>query len=442
MQVLLLTGLLTTVSVLETLQVSAAVALGRALLPAGLAADRDRAHPHATPSATPRRSSRASCPSSRRPPGSCCRSPPDPPHLRRPRARRPTKPPEATEQEVQAYIDVGRQEGILEKEEEKLLLSIVDFGDTRVREVMTPRTDVVWIDVAVFADGSLRPLRRVEVLAHPGRPRVDRHASSASSTSRTRSRRSGREPSRSIAELMREAYFVPETKKVSELLREFQRRHLWMAIVVDEYGGVSGLVTVEDLLEEIVGEISDEHEDEREPVSRIGEGAFSVSGKANIGIVRDLFGRGPEEEEFTTVGRLPREPPRPHPAARRVLPRVGPALHGRGSRPPPGLPREDRAGRRALRRRPSALSQRRSASGSAESRPLSSGPLAHSDPSPSSAGPTRASRRSSTPSSARRSRSSRTSRRPRASASWASPGGRARRSLSSTRPASTGPSTG
>ena len=69
---------------------------------------------------------------------------------------------------------------------------------------------------------------------------------------------------------MREAYFVPETKKVSELLREFQRRHLWMAIVVDEYGGVSGLVTVEDLLEEIVGEISDEHEDEREPVSQGG----------------------------------------------------------------------------------------------------------------------------------------------------------------------------
>ena len=109
---------------------------------------------------------------------------------------------------------------------------------------------------------------------------------------------------RSIADLMREAYFVPETKKVSELLREFQRRHLWMAIVVDEYGGVSGLVTVEDLLEEIVGEISDEHEDEREPVSRIADGVFSVSGKANIAIVRDLFGRGPEEEEFTTVGRF------------------------------------------------------------------------------------------------------------------------------------------
>ncbi|HEV8119189.1 MAG TPA: transporter associated domain-containing protein, partial [Thermoanaerobaculia bacterium] len=96
--------------------------------------------------------------------------------------------------------------------------------------------------------------------------------------------------------------FVPESKKVSELLREFQRRHLWMAIVVDEYGGVSGLVTVEDLLEEIVGEISDEHEDEREAVSKMGEGAYSVSGKENIATVRELFGRGPEEEEFTTVG--------------------------------------------------------------------------------------------------------------------------------------------
>ena len=107
---------------------------------------------------------------------------------------------------------------------------------------------------------------------------------------------------RSIPDLMREAYFVPETKKVSELLREFQRRHLWMAIVVDEYGGVSGVVTVEDLLEEIVGEISDEHEDEREPVSRVGESVYSVSGKANIEVIRDLFGRGPEEEEFSTVG--------------------------------------------------------------------------------------------------------------------------------------------
>ena len=217
------------------------------------------------------------------------------------RAPAPEKPAEATEQEVRAYIDVGRQEGILEKEEEKLLMSIVDFGDTRVREVMTPRTDIAWIDVAssltvlfdLFVESKYS---RIPVV----RGSIDKVVGVVHVKDALQAIRSG--ANRSIADLMREAYFVPETKKVSELLREFQRRHLWMAIVVDEYGGVSGLVTVEDLLEEIVGDLSDEHEDEREPVSRAGESAYSVSGKANIEVVRDLFGRGPEEEEFTTLG--------------------------------------------------------------------------------------------------------------------------------------------
>ena len=217
------------------------------------------------------------------------------------RAQAAEKPPEATEQEVRAYIDVGRQEGILEKDEERLLLSIVDFGDTRVREVMTPRTDVVWIDAAasttvlfdLFVESKYS---RIPVV----RGSIDTVVGVVHVKDALQVLRAG--ANRSIPDLMREAYFVPETKKVSELLREFQRRHLWMAIVVDEYGGVSGLVTVEDLLEEIVGEISDEHEDEREPVSRVGESVYSVSGKANIEVIRDLFGRGPEEEEFTTIG--------------------------------------------------------------------------------------------------------------------------------------------
>jgi len=211
------------------------------------------------------------------------------------------KPAEATEQEVRAYIDVGRQEGILEKDEEKLLMSIVDFGDTRVREVMTPRTDIVWVDVAasltVLFDLFVETkYSRIPVV----RGSIDTIVGVVHVKDALEAVRSG--ASGTVASLMREAYFVPDSKKVSELLREFQRRHLWMAIVVDEYGGVSGLVTVEDLLEEIVGEISDEHEDEREPVSRAGDDAYSVSGKANIAVVRDLFGRGPEDEEFTTVG--------------------------------------------------------------------------------------------------------------------------------------------
>jgi CBS domain containing-hemolysin-like protein len=207
----------------------------------------------------------------------------------------------ATEEEVQAYIDVGRKEGILEKEEEKLLLSIVDFGDTRVREVMTPRTDIAWVDAAasfsVLADLFVSTkYSRIPV----ARGTIDRVIGIVHVKDTLGSIRAGASPP--IASLAREAYFVPETKKVSELLREFQRRHLWMAIVVDEYGGVSGLVTVEDLLEEIVGEISDEHEDEREGVTPAGENAWSVSGKQNVTMIAELFGRGPEEEEFTTVG--------------------------------------------------------------------------------------------------------------------------------------------
>ena len=209
--------------------------------------------------------------------------------------------PTATDEEVQAYIDVGREEGILEKEEEKLLLSIVDFGDTRVREVMTPRTDIVWIDSAASLDAVADLFARSKYSRLPvARGTIDTvagvvHVKDAFEALRLRQ-------NRPVSELLREAYFVPESKKVSELLREFQRRHLWMAIVVDEYGGVSGLVTVEDLLEEIVGEISDEHEDEREPVTRAGPQAYSVSGRENVSTIADLFQRSLEQGEFSSIG--------------------------------------------------------------------------------------------------------------------------------------------
>ncbi len=207
----------------------------------------------------------------------------------------------ATDEEVQAYIEVGRQEGILEKGEEKLLLSIVDFGDTRVREVMTPRTDIVWIDAAASFVELVDLLMQTKYSRIPvARGSIDRIVGIVHVKDTLEAIRAGASPP--ISSLAREVYFVPETKKVSELLREFQRRHLWMAIVVDEYGGVSGLATVEDLLEEIVGEISDEHEDEREAVAKIGEHGYSISGKESIATVAELFGRGPEEEEFTTVG--------------------------------------------------------------------------------------------------------------------------------------------
>jgi putative hemolysin len=216
-------------------------------------------------------------------------------------SRERTQTTPATEEEVQAYIDVGREEGILDKGEEKLLLSIVDFGDTRVREVMTPRTDIVSIDESESPDALADLFMATKYSRIPVvRGSIDKVAGTVHVKDMFEAMRRG--GPRSIAEILRQTYFVPESKKVSELLREFQRRHLWIAIVVDEYGGVSGLVTVEDLLEEIVGEIWDEHEDEREAVTPAGESAYSVSGKENVETIRELFGRGPEGEDFTSIG--------------------------------------------------------------------------------------------------------------------------------------------
>ena len=218
-------------------------------------------------------------------------------------SRERTQTTPATEEEVQAYIDVGREEGILDKGEEKLLLSIVDLGDTRVREVMTPRTDIVSIDESESPDALADLFMATKYSRIPVvRGSIDKVAGTVHVKDMFEAMRRG--GPRSIAEILRQTYFVPESKKVSELLREFQRRHLWIAIVVDEYGGVSGLVTVEDLLEEIVGEIWDEHEDEREAVTPAGESAYSVSGKENVETIRELFGRGPEGEDFTSIGGL------------------------------------------------------------------------------------------------------------------------------------------
>jgi putative hemolysin len=209
----------------------------------------------------------------------------------------------ASEEEIQAYIDVGREEGILEKEEEKLLLSIVDFGETMVKEVMTPRTDIV----SVEESATLEKLSDLFIESKYSRLPVTRgsvdnvvgivHVKDVFEAVR-------RGEPKALSGLVRPVQFVPETKRTAELLREFQRKHLQISIVVDEYGSVSGLVTIEDLLEEIVGEIADEHEDEREAVLPLGNDAYSISARTHVSVLRELFGHGPKEEEFDTIGGL------------------------------------------------------------------------------------------------------------------------------------------
>ena len=193
------------------------------------------------------------------------------------------------------------EEGVISQEEgRELLQSIVDFTETVVREVMTPRPDII----AVQADATLQDLREVfreqQYSRMPVyRENLDNIVGIVFVKDLVALPPTAEPP---ITTLMRAAYFVPESKRVSELLKEMQRRQAQMAIVVDEYGGTGGLVTVEDLLEEIVGEIRDEYDVESETVVDEGAGTFVFSGKVSVDEVRDRLGIEVEREGFETVG--------------------------------------------------------------------------------------------------------------------------------------------
>jgi putative hemolysin len=189
---------------------------------------------------------------------------------------------------------------ISEEESRELLQSVVDFTETVVREVMTPRPDIV----AIRQDASLDDLRIL--FREEQYSRIPVYRDSLDNivgivyVKDLVALPAGAEPP--LTTLMRAAYFVPESKRGSELLKEMQRRQVQMAIVVDEYGGTAGLVTVEDLLEEIVGEIRDEYDVESETVTDEGDGVFMFSGRVSVDEVRDRLGVEIEREGFETLG--------------------------------------------------------------------------------------------------------------------------------------------
>src|SRR6267142_2538722 len=210
--------------------------------------------------------------------------------------------------DIQAFIDVGEAEGILEEEEGELIQSILEFGDTRVSEVMTPRPDIV----AVSAGATVREARDIMVESKYSRLPVYRdQIDNVEGLIYVRDLLelwAENNEDGSIVTLVRPVYFVPETKPVAELLEEMQKAHVQLSMVVDEYGGVSGLVTVEDILEEIVGEIEDEDiagEELREIVpDEACEGCYEVSGSTEIGKIERLFDMEIEDDDFTTIAGL------------------------------------------------------------------------------------------------------------------------------------------
>jgi CBS domain containing-hemolysin-like protein len=216
----------------------------------------------------------------------------------------PATPDEAAEEAneaAKAYIETAEQEGLIQGEERRLLQSIVDFGDTLVREVMTPRPDIVAIreDATI---GQLRALfREQEYSRFPVfKDSLDNIAGFVFIKDLVLL--DAADDGRPIQPFVRPAVVVPETKRVPELLKQFQRQQAQCAIVVDEYGGTAGLVTIEDLLEEIVGEIRDEYDVESEPIVEEGNGRFIFSGKVSVDEVAQRLDVHIEREGFETVG--------------------------------------------------------------------------------------------------------------------------------------------
>ena len=210
-------------------------------------------------------------------------------------------------EDIQALIEMGEAEGILEEKERELIETMVEFGDTRVGEIMTPRTEIC----ALPFDSSVVDARdliieekysRVPVY----RETIDNIEGVIYVRDLLNAWAEGKEDL-TIESLLRPAYFVPETKSAAELLKDMQLNHVQIAIVIDEYGGVAGLVTAEDILEEIVGEIEDEDTEDEEIVEII-EGAdksyYDVLGSTDIGKIERLFDLEIEDDDFTTIAGL------------------------------------------------------------------------------------------------------------------------------------------
>jgi CBS domain containing-hemolysin-like protein len=214
------------------------------------------------------------------------------------------KGPFVTEEEIRHMADVAEEEEAIEEEERELIHSVFEFGDTVVREVMVPRPDMVTAPANASVDEVL------DTIVKAGYSRIPIYEGDNDNIvgvlyakdllKRVHESKGGLE----VSSLARAPLFVPEQKKVSDLLREMQERRVHMAIVIDEYGGTAGLVTIEDLIEEIVGEIVDEYDQEEPLVEPVDEDSIRVDAKMPIDEVNEMLNVELPHEEWDTVGGL------------------------------------------------------------------------------------------------------------------------------------------
>jgi putative hemolysin len=210
--------------------------------------------------------------------------------------------PEITEDELRTLVDVGAREGVVERTEREMIHRVFELEDTSVREVMVPRPDMFCLDVATPRAQILDLLREnlhSRVPAYEGT--VDQIVG-VLYTKELLPHLHGLPDDFDLRGHLHPPYFVPESKRADALLREFQAKKLHLAVVVDEFGGTAGLVTLEDLLEELVGEIRDEFDEEERLVQPLGGGTFRVSGKLSIDGLNTVTGLTVSSESYDTVG--------------------------------------------------------------------------------------------------------------------------------------------
>jgi CBS domain containing-hemolysin-like protein len=214
------------------------------------------------------------------------------------------RPSYTSDSELKAMADVAHEENVIAKEERSFIHSIIDFGDTVAREVMVPRPDMVTVEAGVSVTSALESALAVGYSRIPVHEEgIDDVIGISYTKDLVRAERVGKadQPVRLCA---RPAKFIPESKDVSSLLREMQEEKFHMAIVIDEYGGTAGLVTLEDLLEELVGEIVDEFDEETPTVERLGPDAVVVSARYSVDDADDLLGAELPQGPWDTVGGL------------------------------------------------------------------------------------------------------------------------------------------
>ncbi len=209
-----------------------------------------------------------------------------------------------TEEEIKSYINVGEAEGIIEEEEREMIHSIIEFGDTTAKEVMTPRTSVFMLDAESTIDEVW------DEIIESGYSRIPVYGEDLDEilgilyVKDLMSLAKKGNTNIPVKNVLREAYFVPDTKSIVEILDEFRSKQVHMAIILDEYGGTVGVLTIEDLIEEIIGEIKDEYDlHEEDEIEKVGEFKYKVDARINIEDLNKELEIGiPESEDYESLG--------------------------------------------------------------------------------------------------------------------------------------------